>query len=221
MMSFMLEKQLQKISPAAQAGGAVQMLARLREETAAMPGGQMQVSPEQGQLLAMLVRLTGAQRCIEVGVFTGYSSISMALALPAHGKLVASDRVPYTTSIAQKYFELAGVSHKVDVRLGAAVDTLTDLLNEGEEGRFDMAFLDADKRSYGRYYELLLKLLRPGGLLVVDNVLWYGSVADPSVMDEKTKYLREFNKFLLTDSRVSISLIPVGDGMTLCRKEMP
>ncbi|CAI5495270.1 unnamed protein product [Closterium sp. Naga37s-1] len=156
-----------------------EILAELRRETATMIGKEMQVSPEQGAFLAMLVRLMGARRCIELGVYTGYSSLSVALALPSDGLLVACERVPHTFAVAQRFYEKGGVKHKVDPRLGLAQDTLQQLLEEGQAGSFDFAFLDADKRMYREYYELLLTLLRPGGLLVVDNVLWHGQLADP------------------------------------------
>lgn len=195
-----------------------EVLAKLRNETAAMVGSGMQVSPEQGQFLSMLAKLMRAERCIEVGVFTGYSAISVALALPPNGRLVACDRVEYTMDVARRYFHLAGVENKIDVRLGVAQATLTALLENAEEGSYDFAFLDADKRSYPMYYELLLQLLRPGGLLVVDNVLWHGDVAEPNVTDAKTVSLRHFNDFVMADSRVDVSMVPIGDGMTLCHK---
>ncbi|CAI7908700.1 unnamed protein product [Closterium sp. NIES-54] len=196
----------------------VQILAELRRKTATMIGKEMQVSPEQGAFLAMLVRLMGARRCIELGVYTGYSSLSVALALPADGLLVACERVPHTFAVAQRFYEKAGVKHKVDPRLGPAQDTLQQLLEEGQAGSFDFAFLDADKRMYQEYYELLLTLLRPGGLLVVDNVLWHGQLADPQVTDRKTEYLRAFNKFIRDDPRIHHSIVPVGDGVALCQK---
>ncbi|KAH7421398.1 hypothetical protein KP509_13G055300 [Ceratopteris richardii] len=169
-----------------------QVLRELREETSTMRGSSMQVSPEQGQLLAMLVRLMGARRCIEVGVFTGYSSLAVAMALPDSGYLVACETDQVSLSIAKKYYERAGVSQKVDIRLGFAIDTLKTLLNNGEGNSYDFAFIDADKRSYNDYYELLLKLVRPSGLIAIDNVLWGGRVADLQV--------------------------PIGDGLALCRK---
>ncbi|CAI5467942.1 unnamed protein product [Closterium sp. Yama58-4] len=157
----------------------------------------------------------GAKRCIELGVYTGYSSLSVALALPPDGLLVACERVPHTFAVAQRFYEKAGVRHKVDPRLGLAKDTLQQLLEEGQAGSFDFAFLDADKRMYREYYELLLTLLRPGGLLVVDNVLWHGQLADPQVTDRKTEYLRAFNKFIRDDPRIHHSIVPVGDGVAL------
>ncbi|KAJ7535857.1 hypothetical protein O6H91_12G048700 [Diphasiastrum complanatum] len=177
-----------------------------------------EVVPEQGQLLAMLVKILGATHCIEVGVYTGYSSLAVALALPESGRLVVCDRDSRSLEVARKFYLRAGVNHKVDVRCGLAVDILTDLQKQGGIGRYDFAFIDADKRMYSQYYELTLELIRPGGLLVFDNVLWRGKVADSQVKDKKTTSMRDFNKFLLTDSRVHVCLIPVGDGMMICRK---
>uniref|UniRef100_A0A0D3GWF9 Caffeoyl-CoA O-methyltransferase n=1 Tax=Oryza barthii TaxID=65489 RepID=A0A0D3GWF9_9ORYZ len=184
---------------------ALRVLKELREETAAMRGSQMQVSPAQAQLLAMLAQILGAQRCIEVGVYTGYSSLAVALALPESGRLVACERDERCLEVAKKYYQRAGVAHKVDVKHALAADSLKLLI-------------DGDKRMYEEYYELLLKLVRVGGLIVIDNVLWYGRVADPLVNDRKTISIRNFNKKLLEDNRVSISMVPIGDGMTICRK---
>eukprot|EP00250_Pteridium_aquilinum_P014888 c22264_g1_i1 orf=116-988(+) len=195
-----------------------QVLCELREETSSIRGSQMQVSPDQGQFLAMLVRLMGAERCIEVGVYTGYSSLAVAMALPACGRLVACERDHLSLGVAQKYYERAGVAQKVDVYHGMAIDTLRMLLAKGEANSYDFAFLDADKKSYGDYYELLLQLVRSGGLVVIDNVLWHGKVVDPKVSDETTESLRRFNEFIRLDTRIDVSMVPVGDGMTLCRK---
>ncbi|KAG2576761.1 O-methyltransferase MdmC-like isoform X1 [Panicum virgatum] len=194
------------------------VLRELREETAAMRGSQMQVSPAQAQLLAMLVQIQGAQRCIEVGVFTGYSSLAVALALPESGRLVACERDERCLEVAKKYYQRAGVAHKIDVKHALAADSLRSLLNCGEASSYDFAFVDADKRMYEEYFELLLKLVRVGGLIVMDNVLWYGRVADPLVDDQKTISIRNFNKKVLEDMRVDISMVPIGDGMTICRK---
>lgn len=196
-----------------------QILRELREETSTMSGSQMQVSPDQAQLLAMLVEMLGAQWCIEVGVYTGYSSLAVALVLPESGRLVACERDGNCLAVAKRYYERAGVSHKVDVRHGFGIDTLQDLLHNGEANRYDFAFLDAEKRMYFDYYEVLLQLIRPGGLIVIDNVLWHGRVADPLVNDKKTTSLRDFNKVVFNDKRVNISMVPIGDGMTLCRKK--
>lgn len=194
------------------------ILRRLREETSTIHGSSMQVSPEQAQLLAMLVQIMGAQRCIEVGVFTGYSSLAVALALPDSGRLVACERCELHLGTALKYYHLAGVSHKVTARCGLALDSLQQLLDNGEAESYDFSFVDADKRNNPQYYELLLRLVRPGGLIVIDNVLWHGKVADPQVTDFKTHCIRKFNRHLLFDKRVSISMVPIGDGMTICRK---
>ncbi len=194
------------------------LLLRLREETAADPMARMQISPEQGQFMALLVRLMGARRCIEVGVFTGYSSLCVATALPADGRIVACDVSAHWTQLARRYWEAGGVAHKIDLRLAPAVETLESLLAAGGAGNYDFAFIDADKTNYVAYYERSLELLRPGGLVVVDNTLWSGRVADPEVADEDTVALRHFNEHLHRDARVDLSLLPMGDGLTLARK---
>ncbi|XP_058727446.1 uncharacterized protein LOC131598895 [Vicia villosa] len=195
-----------------------EILRQLRVETAAMRGSQMQVSPDQAQLLAMLVQILGAERCIEIGVYTGYSSLAIALVLPESGRLVACERDAKSLDVAKKYYELAGVSHKVDVKLGLAADSLESLIMNGEAGSYDFAFIDAEKRMTEKYFELLLQLVRVGGLIVIDNVLWHGKVADPLDSDSKTTGIRNFNQRLMEDTRVSISMVPIGDGMTICRK---
>lgn len=194
------------------------ILRQLRQETATMHGGHMQISPEQGQLLALLVELLGVRLAIEVGVFTGYSSLAVALALPADGQLYAFDRDPGTMAVAQRYWEAAGVAHKVLPKVAPALDSLQQLLDSGQAGRFDLAFIDANKRDYPRYYELCLQLVRPGGLIAVDNVLFYGKPADASITDKATVAIRDFNAALLRDERISLSIVPIGDGMALCRK---
>ena len=194
------------------------LLRRLREETAADPLARMQISPEQGQFMALLARLTGARRCIEVGVFTGYSSICVASALPADGRIVACDVSEHWTSIARRYWVEAGVARKIDLRLAPALETLDALAAAGEAGTYDFVFVDADKTEYVAYYERALVLLRPGGLVVVDNTLWSGRVADPEVADEDTVALRHFNEHLHRDARIDLSLVPIGDGLTLARK---
>lgn len=191
---------------------------RLREETAADPMARMQISPEQGQFMALLARLTGARRCIEIGVFTGYSSLAVALALPAGGMIVACDVSEEWTSVARRYWEAAGVAGRIELRLAPAIETLDTLLAAGAGGTFDLAFIDADKTSYLAYYERSLRLLRPGGLIVVDNTLWSGRVADPEVADADTIALRHFNECLHRDDRVDLAMLPVGDGLTLARK---
>lgn len=195
-----------------------EILRQLRAETASMHGSQMQVSPDQAQLLAMLVQILGAERCIEVGVYTGYSSLAIALVLPESGRLVACERDAKSLDVAKKYYQLAGVAHKVDVKLGLAADSLESLIMNGEAGSYDFAFIDAEKRMTEKYFEMLLQLVRIGGLIVIDNVLWHGKVADPLVSDLKTISIRNFNQRLMEDKRVSISMVPIGDGMTICRK---
>ena len=194
------------------------LLLRLREETARDDASNMQISPEQGQFIALLVKLTNTKRCLEVGVYTGYSSLVTALALPDDGHIVACDISEPWTRVARRYWQQAGVEHKIELRLGAAVDTLNALLDEGQSGRFDLAFIDADKERYLEYFERCLRLLRPGGLIIVDNTLWSGKVADPEVSDADTSAIRHFNEMLHSDDRVDVSLVPVGDGLTLARK---
>ncbi|KAH6804529.1 S-adenosyl-L-methionine-dependent methyltransferases superfamily protein [Perilla frutescens var. frutescens] len=194
------------------------ILRQLREETATMRGSQMQVSPDQAQLLAMLVQILGAEKCIEVGVYTGYSSLSVALVLPEGGQLVVCERDAKSLEVAQRYYDSAGVSEKVIVRHGLAADTLKSMIQNGEGSSYDFAFVDADKKMYQDYFELLLQLVRVGGVIVMDNVLWHGRVADPLVNDSKTVSIRNFNTNLMEDDRVSISMVPIGDGMTICRK---
>ncbi|GBF94855.1 caffeoyl- O-methyltransferase [Raphidocelis subcapitata] len=194
------------------------ILRRLREETAGMHGAQMQISPEQGQFMGLLTELLGVRRALEVGVFTGYSSLAVAMALPPDGRLVALDKDAKSMEVARRYWREAGVGHKVDSRLAPADESLAALLAEHGPGSFDFAFIDADKRAYPRYFEACLQLVRPGGLIAVDNVLFYGKVADEQVQDKATVALREFNSSVLSDPRVSLSIVPVGDGMALCRK---
>ncbi|KAL3650946.1 hypothetical protein CASFOL_007349 [Castilleja foliolosa] len=195
-----------------------EILRELREETATMSGSQMQVSPEQAQLLAMLVQILGAERCIEVGVYTGYSSLAVALVLPERGHLVACERDAKSLEVARRYYNRAGISNKVKVKHGLAADTLKSMIENGECNSYDFAFVDAEKKMYQDYFELLLQLVRVGGVIVIDNVLWHGRVADPLVNDAKTLSIRNFNRKLMVDDRVSISMVPIGDGMTICRK---
>ena len=194
------------------------LLKRLRAETAAMPAGHMQISPEQGQLMAFLVATIGARRAIEVGTFTGYSSLGIAGALPVDGTLVCCDNSREWTDVARRYWDEAGVAEKIDLRLGDARETLDGLVAEGGAGTFDFAFIDADKGGYETYFERLLTLLRPGGLIAVDNVLWGGAVADPSDTSADTEFIRAFNEARLDDPRVDLSVVPIGDGLTLARK---
>jgi predicted O-methyltransferase YrrM len=194
------------------------VLAKLRDETGRMPSGGMQISPEQGQFMALLVELIGARRTLEVGVFTGYSSLRVALALPPDGRIVACDVSEEYTNVARRYWREAGVDGKVDLRLGPALATLNALLAQGERGTYDFAFIDADKSNYGGYYERCLELVRPGGLVAVDNTLWGGAVADPNRQDADTRAIRELNAKVSGDPRVSASLVPIGDGLLLARK---
>lgn len=194
------------------------LLRELREETAAMPEHDMQIAPEQGALMAVLVELIGARRCVEVGTFTGYSSLIVALALPADGSLVCCDISREWTDIAQRYWERAGVADKIELRLGPALDTLDAMLAEDLAGTFDFAFLDADKDRYPEYSERLLSLLRSGGLLAIDNVFWGGDVADPAVDDPSVRAIRRMNQALAEDGRVSLAMVPIADGLTLARK---
>ncbi len=196
-----------------------EILRRLREETAAIPQAGMQISPEQGQFMALLVKLTGAVRVLEIGVFTGYSSTAFALALPEHGRITAFDISEEWTSVARRYWELAGVADKIDLRLGPAIEKLDTLIAGGQAvGTYDFAFIDADKENYDGYYERALQLLRPGGLLLIDNVLWGGSVADEAKDDVDTAAIRALNRKIHADGRVEISLLPVADGVTLAMK---
>ena len=194
------------------------LLRRLREETAGDSMARMQIAPEQGQFMTLLTELLGARRVVEIGVYTGYSSLCVALALPEDGELIACDVSEEWTSVAGRYWREAGVMPKIDLRLAPAMDTLDDLLGEGQAGRFDMAFIDADKGGYAGYYERCLSLLRPGGLMMVDNTLWDGAVINPSDHSEDTEAIRAFNEKLYADDRVFLSLVPIGDGLTLARK---
>ena len=194
------------------------VLAELRAETAKHPKAGMQISPEQGQFMALLVELIGAKRTIEVGTFTGYSALVVALALPAEGRVIACDVSEEFTAMARRYWAKAGIANKIDLRLAPANETLDKLLAAGEAGRFDFAFIDADKENYVGYYERCLKLVRAGGLIAVDNVLWSGKVADPAVDGNDTRAIRALNDQLKSDERVSLSMVPIGDGLTLARK---
>jgi predicted O-methyltransferase YrrM len=190
----------------------------LRAATRRMPRASMQIGAEQGALLALLVRLMRARRCIEIGTFTGYSALAVALALPARGKVVCCDLSEEWTSIARRYWRRARVEHKIDLRLGPALATLDALLARGGAGRYDFAFIDADKENYAAYYERCLRLVRKGGLIAADNTLWGGTVAYPFATDPDTRALRAFNRKLLGDRRVEIVLLPIGDGLTLALK---
>ncbi len=195
------------------------VLARLRAETAKLEDAMMQISPEQGQFMALLVETLGARRCLEVGTFTGYSALAVALALPQDGRLIACDVSEEWTSIGKRYWAEAGMAHKIDLRLGPAVETLDRLVQGGQAGSFDFAFIDADKPNYDTYYERALTLLRPGGIVAIDNVLWGGSVIKPEKdKDPNTLAIRALNKKISADNRVTISLLTIGDGLTLARK---
>ena len=191
---------------------------QLREETKPMKMGMMQVSPEQGQFMSLLVELIGARKAVEVGTFTGYSALRVAQALPEDGTLVCCDVSEEWTAVGKKYWEQAGVSDRINLKIGPAVDTLQAMRDAGEENTFDFGFIDADKLNYQSYYEHVLALLRKGGLLLIDNVLWGGSVANPDKTDEDTEAIRNLNAFLHADDRVSLSMLPVGDGLTLALK---
>ena len=195
-----------------------EVLGRLRAETASHRAAGMQISPEQGQFMQLLARLVGARRVLEVGVFTGYSSLAVALTLPADGYLLACDVNPEYTAVARRYWAEAGVAERIELVLGPAAATLDARLAAGEGGSYDVAFIDADKAGYLAYYERALRLLRPGGLIAVDNTLWDGAVADPVDQSEDTRAIRRFNETLLIDERVDLSLVPIGDGLTLARK---
>jgi predicted O-methyltransferase YrrM len=194
------------------------VLARLRAETAAIPQHNMQIAPEQGAFLALLVELVGARRCIEVGTFTGYSSTAVALALPADGRLVCCDVSEEWTSVARRYWDAAGVADRIDLHVAPAAETLDGLLERGEESTYDFAFVDADKAGYDGYYERLLRLVRPGGLIALDNTLWGGKVVDRDTDDEDTRALRALNAKLADDERVSLAMVPMADGVTLARR---
>ena len=195
-----------------------EILHQLRQETAQQPMSQMQISPEQGQFMALLVQLMGAKKTLEIGVFTGYSALVVALALPSNGKVVACDVSEEYTTIARRYWQQAGVADKIELHIAPALETLDRLLAAGQAGTFDFAFIDADKSNYDSYYERSLQLVRSGGLVAIDNVLWSGRVADPQVQDNRTNSIRAFNQKVHEDARVNLSLVPIGDGLTLVRK---
>ncbi|HET9344837.1 MAG TPA: class I SAM-dependent methyltransferase [Candidatus Limnocylindrales bacterium] len=195
-----------------------EILKRLRDETALLPQHDMQIAPEQGALLALLVELVGAKRCIEIGTFTGYSSLVVALAMPPDGTIVCCDVSEEWTAVARRYWAEAGVADRVELRLAPALETLDELLAGGAEGTFDFAFIDARKSEYPDYHERIVRLLRRGGLAAYDNVFWDGGVIDESMQDEDTLGVRRLNERLAADERVTISMLPVADGVTLARK---
>lgn len=194
------------------------VLRRLREETARLPNGRMQITPEQGQLMGLLVEMLHAKDVLEIGVFTGYSSLAVARCLPSDGRLVACDVSVEYTDIAQRYWREAGVANRVDLRIGPALETLDRMIANGEHGQFDFIFIDADKSNYDAYYERSLVLVRSGGLIGIDNVLWHGRVIDPNVNDPDTEAIRALNRKLKDDPRISLSLLPIGDGLSLAVK---
>jgi caffeoyl-CoA O-methyltransferase len=195
-----------------------EVLAQLRAETHKVAAYRMQISPEQGQFMTLLMEVLNARKTLDIGTFTGYSALVVALALPSDGKVIACDVDRHWTEIARKYWHKAGVSDKIELHLAPATETLQQLLDKGEAGTFDFAFIDADKENYAAYYDKALELLRPGGIVAIDNVLWGGKVVDPEVNDEATNAIRELNKKVLHDQRVTISMLPIGDGLTLARK---
>lgn len=193
-------------------------MARLREETARLPGARMQISPEQGAFMGWLVGLMGARRAIEIGTYTGYSAMAVARAMPEGGRLLCCDVEKGYTDIAQRYWRAAGLDDRIELRLAPAVETLDALIARGGAGSYDLAFIDADKESYDAYYERCLVLLRPNGVVLVDNVLWSGKVADPTAGDESTKAIRALNEKVFADARVDACMVPIGDGLTLARR---
>ena len=190
----------------------------LRDATSALPNAGMQICVEQGHFMALLVKLLGAKKCLEVGTFTGYSALMVAEALPDGGKLVACDVSDEFTSVGKPFWAQAGVSGKIDLRLGPGIETLDSLIANGESGSFDFAFIDADKNNYDHYYERAMVLVRPGGLIGIDNTIWYGKVADPDANDPDTAALKALNQKLHDDVRIDLAMLPIGDGLTLCRK---
>ena len=190
----------------------------LRRITQRMPRASMQIGAEQGALLQVLVRVMGARRCLEIGTFTGYSALAVALALPKDGRIVCCDLSEEWTSIARRYWKKSGVAGKIDLRIAPALETLDALLAQGKAGSFDFAFIDADKANYSNYYERCLKLVRRGGLIAVDNTLWGGSVVDARNQTVDTRAIRAFNRKLVRDRRVDIALVPMGDGLSLAVK---
>jgi caffeoyl-CoA O-methyltransferase len=194
------------------------VLGELREATAGMKHAGMQIGVDQGRLMALLAKLVGARRTLEIGVFTGYSTLAVALALPPDGRIVACDVSEEWTAVGRAHWQKAGVADRIDLRLGRATKTLDELLAAGEAGRFDFAFIDADKESYGAYYERCLQLVRAGGLIAIDNTLWSGAVIDPAHRDADTEAIRALNDAIHRDPRVDAAMLTVGDGLTLARK---
>lgn len=194
------------------------VLRQLREENLQLPRADMQIAPEQGQFMQLLTRAMGFRRSLDIGVFTGYSSLSVALAMPKDGLVVGCEISSEWIRVARRYWEQAGVSHMIDLRMGPAIQTLDALIAAGEAGSFDFAFVDADKLNYAAYYERAITLLRPGGLIALDNMLWYGHVADQRKGDAETIAIRNLNRRILEDDRVQATLLPIADGLTLALK---
>lgn len=195
------------------------ILKLLREETAKLPSHEMQISPEQGQFMAFLVGLIRAKKTLEIGVYTGYSALAVALALPNDGKITACDINTETSAIAKRFWQKAEVDQKIELRLAPALETLDQLIAQGESNTFDFVFIDADKQNYSNYYERALSLVRSGGLILIDNVLWSGHVADSTNHDKSTEAIRSLNQTLFEDKRIILSMLPLGDGLTLIRKQ--
>ena len=193
---------------------------RATSAPAALPNSNMQIGPEQGQFMALLVQLIGAEHTLEIGTFTGYSALAVAMALPAEGRVIACDVSDEWTRVGRRYWEEAGQAHKIDLRLGPAIETLDALTTDGKSGHFDFAFIDADKVEYGAYFDRCMELVRPGGLIAIDNTLWEGKVVDPENTDVDTEAIRAFNTKLKADERVSLSLVPIGDGLTLALRRV-
>lgn len=197
-----------------------ELLRQLREETATLEYSVMQISPEQGQFMSLLIKLMGAQRALEIGTFTGYSSICVASAMPESGRLICCDISPQWTEMAERYWAKAGLENKIALYSQPAEQTLQMLLDDGEDGSFDFIFIDADKQNYIKYYEMSLRLLRKGGIMAIDNTLWSGAVADPENTEPGTRAIRRFNEMLKADDRITQSLLTIGDGLTLILKEI-
>ncbi|OGT37819.1 MAG: SAM-dependent methyltransferase [Gammaproteobacteria bacterium RIFCSPHIGHO2_12_FULL_37_14] len=196
-----------------------EVLKQLRNETNKKFQARMQISPEQGQFMRLLVEILNAKKSLDIGTFTGYSALAVALSLPDNGKVIACDTSVEWTNLAKHFWEIGNVAHKIDLKLAPALQTLDKLLTDGEVNTFDFVFIDADKQNYIAYYEKSLALLRTGGLIAIDNVLWGGRVADPTIHDTDTVIIRQLNSKILTDERVTISMLPIGDGLTLARKK--
>lgn len=194
------------------------VLRQLRVKTATMHGARMQISPEQGQFMALLITMLNAKKTLDIGTFTGYSALVVALALPENGRVITCDVDTNATDVAKQFWQQANMANKIELRLAPAVDTLKTCIANGESGTFDFAFIDADKDNYANYYELSLQLVRRGGLIAVDNVLWSGRVADNSDNDKATVAIRKLNELIHSDKRVMISMVPIGDGLTLALK---